>query len=588
MKLICRNCRAEFDDEDGIFCPICGTKNGVSEEGYAENDNDSGNSAQISSESVKMKSSEETEKILQDIQFYYQQSEEKKEGTKENPNADYYERGITLARRHLSDVNDYRIWWEAAKPIDFWNTEESDLSDKSDIDKVFFDKALDLANMEEKKKLISEVDAYHQRKKEKRQKEEARLLAEQQQAEEEERRRQEEEWKKQEEERLLAEQKRAEEERLRLEEKQRKEKERLEAEKRARAAREEAERIAAIEEDKRNRTVNGVEYGTLEEANVAKENYKKLQAANGSAIVSLVCGILSLVGCIIIIPAIPLLIIGIIFGIKALKQETTNIGRAVAGMITSIVSLIIVVVVVVVVFSNAPETKNAIPKNETTTEVSEVEEPVETGKTVETETEKIDNVEPATEAEKASEGTRTNVTNYVAEEPLVVEEVAETDTSEYLLPEADTRYYSREELEQLGYDKLKFARNEILARHGRIFEAEDLNAYYSSKSWYQPQYTSDQFDPQMDQILNAYEKANIEEIKKIENEEGKPCLYRVTVNGTDGSANLRDGAGTSYNVIKTIINGVVLNVYAESSDGNWLQTEYQGSSGWVASSQVQK
>ena len=156
------------------------------------------------------------------------------------------------------------------------------------------------------------------------------------------------------------------------------------------------------------------------------------------------------------------------------------------------------------------------------------------------------------------------------------------------MPEVNTRYYTQEELKSLDPDKLKFARNEILARHGRIFETEDLNAYYSSKSWYQPQYTSDQFDPQMDQILNAYEKANIEEIKKIENGEGKPCLYRVTVKAPDGHVNLRDGAGTNYNVVKEIVNGVVLNVYEESSDGNWLQTEYQGSSGWIASSQVQK
>ena len=159
---------------------------------------------------------------------------------------------------------------------------------------------------------------------------------------------------------------------------------------------------------------------------------------------------------------------------------------------------------------------------------------------------------------------------------------------EYILPEADTRYYNAEELKGLDFDTLRLARNEILARHGRIFESEDLNSYFSSKGWYQPRYTADEFDPQMDQILNAYEKANIEEIKKIENGEGNACLYQVTVNAPDGYVNLRDGAGTNYNVVKKITNGVVLNVYEESTDGSWLQTEYQGDSGWVAASQVQK
>jgi len=222
----------------------------------------------------------------------------------------------------------------------------------------------------------------------------------------------------------------------------------------------------------------------------------------------------------------------------------------------------------------------------------DVTPPTETGVVTETVTEIVisSQAEESTdvEKEKTSESEERSQSANKPEEQSVVEEVAESDTSEYLLPDADSRYYSREELEQLGFDNLRLARNEILARHGRIFETEDLNSYYSSKSWYHPQYTSDEFDPQMDQILNAYEKANIEEIKKIENGEGAACLYRVTVNAPDGYVNLREGAGTNFNDIKKITNGVVLNVYEESPDGNWLQTEYQGSSGWIASSQVQK
>lgn len=66
-----------------------------------------------------------------------------------------------------------------------------------------------------------------------------------------------------------------------------------------------------------------------------------------------------------------------------------------------------------------------------------------------------------------------------------------------------------------SYD-LRLARNEILARHGRMFVDKELQDYFNSKSWYQPIYSPEEFDSQMNQILNDYEKTNIENIKKVE------------------------------------------------------------------------
>ena len=43
------------------------------------------------------------------------------------------------------------------------------------------------------------------------------------------------------------------------------------------------------------------------------------------------------------------------------------------------------------------------------------------------------------------------------------------------------------------YD-LWIARNEIFARHGRMFKDPDLQAYFNSKSWYTPIYTPEQWD----------------------------------------------------------------------------------------------
>lgn len=87
---------------------------------------------------------------------------------------------------------------------------------------------------------------------------------------------------------------------------------------------------------------------------------------------------------------------------------------------------------------------------------------------------------------------------------------------EYILPECDTRVYTKEELSVLSAEELRLARNEIYARHGRIFSAEDLKNYFQSKSWYTPQYEGTEFDAKGDSILNEYEIANRNLIVELE------------------------------------------------------------------------
>ena len=89
---------------------------------------------------------------------------------------------------------------------------------------------------------------------------------------------------------------------------------------------------------------------------------------------------------------------------------------------------------------------------------------------------------------------------------------------EYILPYADSMIYDKEILNTLSDVELRFARNEIIARHGRTFASKELQEYFESCSWYDGRYSPEEFDGQMDNILNSYEKANIETIKEIENE----------------------------------------------------------------------
>lgn len=90
-------------------------------------------------------------------------------------------------------------------------------------------------------------------------------------------------------------------------------------------------------------------------------------------------------------------------------------------------------------------------------------------------------------------------------------------STEYMLPDSQTTIYFRDDLTQLSSNELSIARNEIYARHGRRFKSAELQQHFGSKSWYNPTYTPEQFDPQQDQIFTAIEKANIKVIQSIEN-----------------------------------------------------------------------
>ena len=84
-----------------------------------------------------------------------------------------------------------------------------------------------------------------------------------------------------------------------------------------------------------------------------------------------------------------------------------------------------------------------------------------------------------------------------------------TNASEYIFPYANERLIARGEYESLDAATLRLAINEIYARHGRQYDTQDLNAFFSSKSWYRPQYSKSEFDKIESQVLNSYERENI-------------------------------------------------------------------------------
>lgn len=95
--------------------------------------------------------------------------------------------------------------------------------------------------------------------------------------------------------------------------------------------------------------------------------------------------------------------------------------------------------------------------------------------------------------------------------------VDDENEDEYMLYGSDSEYLDEEVLNGFGAWECKIARNEIYARHGRMFKDSELQAYFESKAWYTPVYTPEEFD---ESVLNECELANRDMIVNYEKKMG--------------------------------------------------------------------
>ena len=77
--------------------------------------------------------------------------------------------------------------------------------------------------------------------------------------------------------------------------------------------------------------------------------------------------------------------------------------------------------------------------------------------------------------------------------------------SGYILPESDSRFLTEADLAPLSSWQLRLARNEIFARHGRLFATAELQAYFDTCTWYNGLVAAADFDQS---VLNEYEAKN--------------------------------------------------------------------------------
>ena len=99
-----------------------------------------------------------------------------------------------------------------------------------------------------------------------------------------------------------------------------------------------------------------------------------------------------------------------------------------------------------------------------------------------------------------------------AEHDNDAEETAPQATShaneDYILPHSADTLLTETDLIGLTTDELAYARNEIYARHGRMFITQKYQDYFNGKSWYEPKYTPEKFDTLTSALMTSLEITN--------------------------------------------------------------------------------
>ncbi|MDO4453283.1 MAG: YARHG domain-containing protein [Eubacteriales bacterium] len=83
----------------------------------------------------------------------------------------------------------------------------------------------------------------------------------------------------------------------------------------------------------------------------------------------------------------------------------------------------------------------------------------------------------------------------------------------YIFYDSNSRYLTNNDVRNLSIQEICYARNEIYARRGRLFESMELQNYFNQKTWYYGWISPESFSPS---VLNQYETANVEFLKNYE------------------------------------------------------------------------
>ena len=197
-------------------------------------------------------------------------------------------------------------------------------------------------------------------------------------------------------------------------------------------------------------------------------------------------------------------------------------------------------------------------------------------------------------------------TQYKIRYELEGKTTADIYQGDFMFPASDRRKLDSDDVDlaETTNHIIQTGINEIYARHGRIFQEDEWKQYFSQKKWYHGTLEPDNFS---DDMLSETEKENVDflsarlgnvnveenvsDANTYETPVGSSVSYDVEVTAPDGGVNMRCGAGVEYDKVlpDMIPNGTVLTVTQEAvaSNGNsWGYTNYNGTYGWIALTQV--
>lgn len=85
--------------------------------------------------------------------------------------------------------------------------------------------------------------------------------------------------------------------------------------------------------------------------------------------------------------------------------------------------------------------------------------------------------------------------------------------NDYILPQSNSRLLTSSDIAGLDIREINYAKNEIYARHGRLFNSAELQNYFNSKSWYRGTISPEKFN---NSLLSDIEQKNAEFLADIE------------------------------------------------------------------------
>ena len=160
---------------------------------------------------------------------------------------------------------------------------------------------------------------------------------------------------------------------------------------------------------------------------------------------------------------------------------------------------------------------------------------------------------------------------------------------EFILPESSDRYLEDYEL-PVTKSELRIARNEIFARHGRIFKDKKLQEYFESTSWYEGTVKPEKFS---EKVLNKFEKYNVALLAAAEKkapDKGEKEIYFAGLYKAKGNATVEmeeysspdetsHGINAGYIIFSGLsdeINGKEIQIYRGDSKGPNYYEDYKG------------